>query len=137
SDAIIKLPSNDPLTAIAAVRTMIDIDPKHPLTGHLSAGYWKGCDEAIESRIYQPRNIEKIIAWGGFSSITHITKYLQPGIDLITLDLKHSTTIIGKEAYATPEVIADVVQRAACDAAAFNQELCANARVIYAHGEPE
>jgi len=137
SDAIIKLPSNDPLTAVAAVRTMIDIDPQHPLTKHLSAGYWKGGDEAIESRIYQPRNVEKIIAWGGFSSITHITKYLQPGIDLITLDPKHSASIIGKEAYASPESIADVTQRAACDAAAFNQELCANARVIYAHCDPE
>jgi hypothetical protein len=137
SDAIIKLPSNDPLTAIAALRTMIDIDPTHPLTRHMSAGYWKGGDDAVESRIYQPRNVEKIIAWGGFSSITHITKYLQPGIDLITMDPKHSSSILGKEAWASDEAIADVARRAACDAGAFNQELCANARVVYAHCDPE
>lgn len=137
SDAIIKLPSNDPLTAIAALRTMIDIDPKHPLTRHVSAGYWKGGDDTVESRIYQPRNVEKIVAWGGFNSITHITKYLQPGIDLITMDPKHSASIIGKEALMSDETIEDVAQRAACDAGAFNQELCANARVIYVHCDAE
>lgn len=137
SDSIIKLPSNDPLTAIAALRTMIDIEPDHPLTRHLSAGYWKGGDEALEARIYQPRHIEKIVAWGGFNSIKHITQYLQPGLDLITLDPKHSASIIGSAALESPAVIAEVARRAACDAGAFNQELCANARVIYAHCDPE
>src|SRR5581483_10711193 len=31
SDAIIKTPSNDPLTSAAIVRTMIDMEPDHPL----------------------------------------------------------------------------------------------------------
>src|SRR5690606_27423925 len=34
SDAIIKTPSNDPLTATAIARTMVDMDPDHPLTRH-------------------------------------------------------------------------------------------------------
>ncbi len=131
SDSIIKLPSNDPMPAIAILRTMIDIAPHHPVTRHLSAAYWKGGDETIESRLYQPRNIEKIVAWGGYSSVTHITKYLQPGIDLITLDPKHSGSIIGPEAFANAEAMADVARRAALDIGAFNQEACANARVIY------
>lgn len=131
SDAIIKLPSNDPMTAIAILRTMIDIGPDHPVTKHLTAAYWKGGDERVESALYQPRNIEKIVAWGGFASITHITKYLQPGIDLITLDPKHSGSIIGPEGLASDESIADVAAKAALDIGAYNQELCANARVIY------
>ena len=96
SDAIIKTPSNDPLTATAIARTMIELDPDHPLTHHLSVAYWKGGDTVVESSLYDPRKIEKIIAWGGFDSIRHITKYLQPGIDLITQDPKLSGTIIGK-----------------------------------------
>lgn len=131
SDTIIKLPSNDPLTATAILRTMVEIDATHPVTRHLSAAYWKGGDERIESSLYQPRNIEKIVAWGGFASITHITKYLQPGIDLITLDPKHSASIIGSQALASDAAIEEVAHLAAVDIGSFNQELCANARVIY------
>jgi hypothetical protein len=131
SDSIIKLPSNDPVTTIAIMRTMIDVDPNHPVTRHLSVAYWKGGDERIEAALYQPRNIEKIIAWGGFASITHITRYLQPGIDLITLDPKHSGSIIGAEALASDESVEEVAKLAASDIGSMNQELCANARVLY------
>jgi hypothetical protein len=131
SDSIIKLPSNDPMTAVAILRTMIDLDPDHPVTRHVSAAYWKGGDETVESAIYQPRNIEKIVAWGGFASISHITRYLQPGLDLITLDPKHSGSIIGPEALESEAAMNDVAARAARDIGIRNQELCANARVIY------
>jgi len=131
SDGIIKTPSNDPLTAAAIAQTMVEMAPEHPLTRHLSVAYWKGGDEAIESLLYQPRNIEKIVAWGGFASIQHISKYLQPGIDLITLDPKHSGTIIGPEAFETEETLREVAQRAALDVGSLNQEGCINARVIY------
>ena len=137
SDSIIKLPSNDPLTAISILQTMIDIDPDHPLTRHVSASYWKGGDESIEERIYSPRNIEKIVAWGGFSSIKHITKYLQPGIDLITLDPKHSSSIIGREALESDAMITEIAKRTALDAGAFNQELCCNSRVVYVNCDPD
>jgi hypothetical protein len=133
SDAIIKTPSNDPLTATAIARTMVDMAPGHPLTRHLSVVYWKGGDEAIEQRIYDPRSVEKIIAWGGFSGIKHITRYLQPGLDLITLDPKHSSTIIGSEAFADENTLQSVARRLALDIGAMNQEGCVNARVIYAH----
>src|SRR5690606_5436379 len=109
----------------------------HPLTRHVSAGYWKGGDETVEAGIYTPRHVEKIVAWGGFNSIKHITRYLQPGLDLITMDPKHSASIIGKEALASDAVITEVARRAACDAGAYNQELCANARIVYAHCDPE
>src|SRR3546814_12931138 len=64
SDAIIKLPSNDPLTPVALVRTMVEMAPDHPITRHISVAYWKGGDAAIEETIYDPRGVEKIIAWG-------------------------------------------------------------------------
>ena len=131
SDTIIKLPSNDPVTTVAIMRTMIDVDANHPVTRHLSAAYWKGGDEQVESALYQPRNIEKIVAWGGLASISHITRYLQPGIDLITLDPKHSGSIIGAEALASAQSVDDVARLAARDIGAMNQELCANARVLY------
>ena len=131
SDAIIKTPSNDPLTAAAIARTMVDMAPDHPLTKHLSVAYWKGGDAEVEEILYQPRNIEKIIAWGGFASISHISKYIQPGIDLITLDPKLSSTIIGKDAFADARTMRSVAERLAVDVGANNQEGCINARVIY------
>jgi Acyl-CoA reductase (LuxC) len=131
SDAIIKTPSNDPLTSAAIARTMIEMAPDHPLTRHLSVAYWKGGDADLESRLYQPRHVEKIVAWGGFASIQHISSYLQPGLDLITLDPKHSGTIIGTEAFADDSVMLAVAQRAALDIGSLNQEGCVNARVIY------
>lgn len=131
SDAIIKSPSNDPLTTAAIARTMIDMEPDHPLTKHLTVAYWKGGDVAFEEQLYHPKNIEKIIAWGGFSSIKHISGYLQPGIDLITLDPKQSGTIIGAEAFVDEECMKSVAEKAALDVGMFNQEGCVNARVIY------
>jgi Acyl-CoA reductase (LuxC) len=131
SDAIIKSPSNDPLTGAAIARTMIDLAPDHPITRHVSVAYWKGGDDEIESVLYQPGNIEKIIAWGGLSSIKHIAKYIQPGIDLLTLDPKLSSTIIGREAFATADGMREAAERLASDIGVLNQEACVNARVVY------
>ena len=66
SDAVIKTPSNDPLTALAIVRTMVDIAPDHPLTRHVSVAYWKGGDTAFEERLSEfrtslPRNQQLLL----------------------------------------------------------------------------
>lgn len=130
-DAIIKSPSNDPFTALAIARTMVDMAPTHPLTKHLSVAYWKGGDESLEQHLYQPHNIEKILAWGGLASVKHVTKYVQPGLELISLDPKRSVSIIGPEAFASEDVLDEVALRLATDIGAMNQEGCINARVIY------
>jgi hypothetical protein len=131
SDMIVKTPSNDPLTAAAVARTMIDMAPDHPITKHLSVAYWKGGDNTVEEALYTPAHVDKIVAWGGLASITHILKYIQPGIDLITLDPKLSSTIIGKEAFTSDVVMREVAERAAVDIGHRNQEACHNARVVY------
>ena len=132
SDVIIKAPSNDPLTAIAIARTLADVAPDHPITRHLAVGYWKGGDAAVEETLYQPQHIEKIVAWGGLASVKHVTRYIQPGLELIALDPKRSATIIGAEAFKDDATMREVAQRAAADIGVANQEGCANARVIYA-----
>jgi hypothetical protein len=131
SDAIVKIPSNDPLTAIAIARTLAEVAPGHPLTRHLAVAYWKGGDTEIEEQLYRPEKIEKIVAWGGFASVKHVTRYLQPGLELIALDPKRSATIIGPEAFESEETLREVALRAACDIGVANQEGCACARVIY------
>jgi hypothetical protein len=136
SDAIIKAPSNDPLTALAIARTLAEVAPGHPLTRHLSVAYWKGGDTTIEEALYQPRNVEKIIAWGGLASVTHVQRYVRPGLELITLDPKRSATIIGADAFESEATLREVALRAATDVGALNQLGCVNARVIYVVADP-
>lgn len=130
-DTIIKVPSNDPFTTGAIARTMIDMAPDHPVTKHLAVAYWRGGDEELESQIYQPHNIEKICAWGGFNSVKHVTKYIQPGIELISLDPKRSASIVGKEALESEEMMEEAANRIACDFATGNQTACSASRLVY------
>ena len=131
SDAIIKAPSNDPFTALAIARTMVDMAPDHPLTKHLSVAYWKGGDQAFEERLYQPQNLEKIVAWGGYNAMKHVTRYVQPGLELISLDPKRSASIIGKAAFDSEASMREAAVRLASDIGALNQKACVCARVIY------
>lgn len=132
SDAIVKIPSNDPLTMLAIARTMEAMAPDHPITRHLCVLYWKGGDRAFEDGLYQPHVVEKIVAWGGMHSLMHVRQYLQPGLELIALDPKLSATIIGADAFTDDANLPEVAARAALDVGAMNQIACANARVIYA-----
>ncbi len=131
SDAIIKTPSNDPFTALAIARTMCEIAPDHPLTRHLTVGYWRGGDEVLEENLYQPHNIEKIVAWGGYASVKHVTKYIQPGLELISLDPKRSISIVGHEAFESIDTMKDVALRLAADFGGMNQVGCVCARTVY------
>jgi hypothetical protein len=132
SDAIIKAPSNDPFTALAVARTMVDMAPTHPITRHLSVAYWRGGDLAVEQRLYRPEHIEKIVAWGGFASLKHVTQYIQPGLELISLDPKLSASIIGAAAFESEDRMRDAAIRLATDIGHKNQVGCVNARVAYA-----
>ncbi|WP_197422720.1 acyl-CoA reductase, partial [Phenylobacterium sp. CCH9-H3] len=95
-----------------------------------SVAYWKGGNTELESRLYSPENFEKVVAWGGFASMKHITRYLQPGLELVAMDPKLSATLVGKEAFASEETMRQVARLIAADFGGINQEGCANARVI-------
>lgn len=131
SDAIIKAPSNDPFTALAIARTMVDIAPNHPITRHLTVAYWRGGDREVEEVLYRPEKIEKIVAWGGFASVKYVAQYIQPGLELISFDPKRSMSIVGPEAFETEETMREAAMRVASDVGAINQVGCINARVIY------
>ncbi len=130
-DAIIKLPSNDPMTGVAIARTMAEMAPDHPITKHLAVAYWKGGHVEIEEKLYDPNNMEKIVAWGGFASVKHVTRYIQPGLELISLDPKRSATVIGREAFESEAALDEVAARAAADIGMMNQNACSSARVVY------
>ncbi|MEV0669939.1 acyl-CoA reductase [Mycobacterium sp. NPDC050441] len=129
--SLFKMPSSDPFTTVAVLRTMAEIDPNHPVVQSMSAVYWAGGDEAIERTIYRPQYFDKIVAWGGGPAINNVIKYLGPGIQLVSFDPKSSISMIGREVFASDEVLADVAERVAADTCVFNQEACLASRFVF------
>ncbi len=131
SDILIKSPSNDPLTANAIARTLIDLAPDHPVTKHIAVAYWKGGDEYMDSQIIRTSRIDKITAWGGMSSVKHIQKFLTPGIDLTALNPKYSMSMVGREVFDSNAAMDECAVGLATLAGFYNQTACANTRIVY------
>ena len=137
SDILIKSPSNDPLTANAIARTLIEIAPDHPVTRHIAVAYWKGGDEYMDSQIVRTSRIDKITAWGGMSSVKHIQKFLTPGIDLTALNPKYSMSMIGRETFESEEAMDEAAVGVATLAGFYNQTACANTRIVYVESDTD
>jgi hypothetical protein len=131
SDILIKAPSNDPLTANAIMRTLLELDASHPVVKHIAVAYWKGGDEFMDSQIVRTSRIDKITAWGGMSSVKHIQKFLTPGIDLTALNPKFSVSVIGKEALESEEAMDEAAMGIAVVSGFYNQTACVNTRLVY------
>jgi len=128
SDLLIKSPSNDPLTANAIARTLIDLAPDHPMTRHIAVAYWKGGDEFMDSQIVRTTRIDKITAWGGMSSVKHIQKFLTPGIDLTALNPK---------SLESEEAMEEAAVGLATISGFYNQTACANTRIVYVESDTD
>jgi hypothetical protein len=110
---------------------MVDLDPDHPLTKHVSVLHWRGGDDVVEQVAFAAPNIDKIVAWGGHSAIKHVARYVGPGVELIALDPKLSISILGREVLDDPRTGGEAATRLAMDVGLMNQEGCVNARVAY------
>lgn len=137
SDLLIKSPSNDPLTANAIARTLIDLAPDHPMTRHIAVAYWKGGDEFMDSQIVRTTRIDKITAWGGMSSVKHIQKFLTPGIDLTALNPKYSMSLVGRDTFASEAAMDECAVGLATLAGFYNQTACANTRLVYVESDTD
>jgi hypothetical protein len=131
---LFKMPSSDPFTTVAVLRTMAEIDPKHPVVRSMSAVYWAGGDTSIERTLYRPQYFDKIVAWGGGEAISNVIQYLGPGIQLISFDPKSSISMIGREAFESEDRIAEVAELLAADTTVFNQEACLASRYAFVEG---
>ncbi|MGV9744335.1 acyl-CoA reductase [Rhodococcus zopfii] len=134
---LFKMPSADPFTTVAVLRTMADIAPGHPVLRSMSAVYWRGGDEKVENILYRSQYFDKLVAWGGGSAIENAAKYAGPGFQLISFDPKVSMSIVGREAFGSDETLRAVAERAALDATIFNQDACLAARHICVEGDVE
>jgi Acyl-CoA reductase (LuxC) len=134
---LIKLPSNDLFTASAILRAMADVAPGHPVTRSFSAVYWRGGDERVEGTLFRPQFFDKLVAWGGASTIGNAKKYVGPGFELVAFDPKTSISLVGKEAFESESVLRAVADLSAADATLVEQEACASSRYQFVEGSPE
>jgi hypothetical protein len=134
---LFKMASSDPFTTVAILRTMAELEPDHPVVRSMSAVYWRGGDAAVERALYRPQYFDKIVAWGGGEAIDNVVQYLGPGLQLVSFDPKTSISMVGREAFASPERLAEVADRASADVMILNQEACVASRFLFVEGEPE
>jgi hypothetical protein len=134
---LFKMSSSDPFTTVAILRTMADIDPNHPVVKSMSAVYWRGGDDSVERVLYRPQYFDKIVAWGGGDAINNVIKYLGPGFQLVSFDPKTSISMVGKEAFASDDVLDIAADLASSDVMVLNQEACVASRFIYVEGGHE
>ncbi len=134
---VFKMASADPFSTVAFLRTMADIDPEHPVVKSMSAVYWPGGAEQVERVLYRPQYFDKLVAWGGGDAITNVMKYIGPGFQLISFDPKTSISMVGKEAFASDEAMAEAATLNAADVAMANQEACVCSRFTFIEATPE
>ncbi|MBX6388061.1 MAG: long-chain-fatty-acyl-CoA reductase [Frankia sp.] len=134
---VFKMPSADPFTTVAVLRTMADVDPDHPTLRSMSAVYWRGGDASVESVLYRSQYFDKLVAWGGGSAIENVIRYTGPGFHLVSFDPKVSMSVIGREALRDEETIRAVAELCARDATIYNQEACTAARHVYVEADPD
>lgn len=134
---VFKMPSADPFSTVAFLRTMADIDPNHPVVQSMSAVYWAGGDEAVERVLFRPQYFDKLVAWGGGDAISNVMKYIGPGFQLVSFDPKTSISMVGREVFASEDAMAEAARRNASDVAMANQEACVCSRFTFIEATPE
>jgi hypothetical protein len=132
---LMKMPSNDPCTAVAILRTMAEIDPEHPVLRSFSAVYWRGGDVEVESALMRPQYFDKIVAWGGDAALRHAKQYVGPGLELVALDPKTSISMVGREAFADDDALRAAAAAGATDTTLLNQDACASSRFHFVEGD--
>ncbi|HEX8056797.1 MAG TPA: acyl-CoA reductase [Novosphingobium sp.] len=137
SVSLFKMASADPFSTVAFLRTMAEIDPNHPVVQSMSAIYWRGGDDAVERILYRPQYFDKLVAWGGGDAINNVMKYIGPGFQLVSFDPKTSISMVGKEAFASEETLAEAAELNARDVSILNQEACVCSRFTFLEASPE
>jgi hypothetical protein len=131
---LVKIPSNDLFTMSALLRTMAAVAPGHPLVRSFSTAYWRGGDAQVEGMLFRPQFFDKLVAWGGGSTILNAQKYIGPGFELVAFDPKTSISLVGQEAFASAASLADAAERGAADATFVEQQACVASRFQFVEG---
>ncbi|MCL2311020.1 MAG: hypothetical protein FWC41_00815 [Firmicutes bacterium] len=123
-----KLPSRDPVSALGFMLTAIEMDPEHPISRSLSAGYWKQDDQIGDEAIAIS---DTVCAWGGFNAISSIKKKIPPNITFAEYGPKWSVSVIDLNKCDANSAAYRVID----DSSFYDQEACFNTQRVYVKGK--
>src|SRR6266403_1932754 len=99
---------------------------------HIMAG-----NDAVESTLFRPQFFDKLVAWGGESSLRSAKQYIGPGFELVAFDPKTSISMIGREAFESAATLAEAADHGANDATLVEQQACSSSRFQFVEGTIE
>lgn len=105
--------------------------PDHPITRNLSAVYWQGGDESVESVLLAPGAFDRVVVWGAPSAVAAVqTRAVFTKV--ICFNPRYGVSLIGREAMSAG--LQRVAFLGAMDAMIYNQKACSAAQVQYFEG---
>lgn len=124
-----KLPTRDPVSTYAFVRSMIDMDPDHPVTRAISLAYWERDSDIGELAL---RRADVAIVWGGRDTISAIGR-MAAGTPLILFGPRWSASVIDLDAVDPRKAAV----RLAFEMGYYDQEACFSTQKAFIRGDVE
>lgn len=125
-----KLPTRDPISAYAFVRSMIDADPDHPITKAMSLAYWER-DAAVGEEVL--RQADAVVVWGGGDSVSAVARQAA-GTPIVAFGPRWSLSVVDLDALdeAGREQAA---LRLMFDTSYYDQEACFSSQRALVRGD--
>jgi long-chain-fatty-acyl-CoA reductase len=125
---VAKVASRDPVSAIGFILSVIEVDPQHPISRSLSAGYWEKDAEVGDEALAIS---DTVCAWGGYNAIAQIKKKIPPNVNFVEFGPKWSVSAIDLERCDMEKAAFRVIE----DSSYYDQEACFNTQRVYVRGE--
>jgi len=136
SAGVIKCPFEVTLPGALLALAAAAAAPDHPLTRHLSVVYWQGGDESVEAALFAPGAFDRIIVWGAPEAVQAV-RSKAAFTKTLTFNPRYGLSLIGREAFASPERLGQVAAAAGTDVMIYDQKACTASQVQYVEGTPE
>ena len=128
SAGVIKFPFEATLPGALFALAVYAALPDHPLTQNLSAVYWQGGDESVESILLAPGTFDRVVVWGAPQAVDSVQR--RAGFTkVVSFNPRYGVSMIGREAFQGDLDL--VAFLGAQDALIFNQKACNASQVHY------
>lgn len=107
-----------------------------PLLAHLSIVYWPGGDDRVERPLVSPGAFDRIVVWGDADAVASL-RSRAPMTRVVSFDPRYGVSLVGREAFASPALVAEVAARAAADVCLHDQKACNASHLQYVEGTDE
>ena len=134
SAGVIKFPYEATLPGALLSLAAYAAAPDHPLTQNLSAVYWQGGNESVESVLLMPGAFDRVVVWGAPQAVASVqSRSLYTRV--ISFNPRYGVSLSGQEGFAAD--LDEVAFLGAMDAMIYNQKACNASQVHYVEGNLE